>query len=129
MSFFGRLWRGDTSFPATFWVGGVLGTLVFGLAKTFLFTWAALQAVIEAGASPQEIMGMPDPFLQAVLAGQLTAVIFAIVELLYFVLMTSAIWRSGDKFDGAKVWPILAKIVLAVGWISYIYNYYGALTV
>ena len=72
---------------------------------------------------------MPDPFLQAVLAGQLTAVIFAIVELLYFVLMTSAIWRSGDKFDGAKVWPILAKIVLAVGWISYIYNYYGALTV
>jgi len=81
----GRLWRGEVSLPATFWGWGFLLNLGFMIALVVV--------ALEAAA--------------------LYTVLYA-VYLTYYAFMVVAIWRSSERFAGARVWASLARIAAMI---------------
>ena len=88
-NFFVRFWNGDLSLPMSYWGVGVGIGLVFGLLIG-IFTGAT-------GMSEDAMWGFLIPFQ-----------IYTVV----------GIWRSADKYKGAKFWAILAKVAVVFGIVS-----------
>jgi len=83
-----RLWNGDLSLPAAFWLGSVavLVVVVFVL-PLFLFS----QGI--AGAS----------------ALAFTSFAVAILGCAYQALATVGVWRSAGRYSGPRLWGLLAR--------------------
>ena len=92
-NFFVRFWNGDLSLPMSYWGVGVGIGLVFGLLIG-VFTGAT-------GMSEDAMWGFLIPFQ-----------IYTVV----------GIWRSADKYKGAKFWAILAKVAVAFGIVSNLFS-------
>ena len=92
-NFFVRFWNGDLSLPMSYWGVGVGIGLVFGLLIG-IFTGAT-------GMSEDAMWGFLIPFQ-----------IYTVV----------GIWRSADKYKGAKFWAILAKIAVVFGIMSNLFS-------
>ena len=92
-NFFVRFWNGDLSLPMSYWGVGVGIGLVFGLLIG-VFTGAA-------GMSEDAMWGFLIPFQ-----------IYTVV----------GIWRSADKYKGAKFWAILAKVAVVFGIVSNLFS-------
>ena len=88
-NFFIKFWNGDLSLPMSYWGVGIGIGIVF-----------ALSVGIFIG-----LLGMSDDAMWG----------FIIPFQIYTVVGT---WRSADKYKGKKIWPILAKISIALGVIS-----------
>jgi len=86
-SFFTKLTNGDFGLPKTYWLFGVLGGLLFIIP-------VALAAAAES-------------------LGALVAVLLASV--IYSLIVAVGIWRASDKYQGPKVWAVLAKIAVIIG--------------
>jgi len=52
--------------------------------------------------------------------GSIYFYVFAILIIIYAPFIFIAIWRSANKYNGAKTWAILAKISVILSWIRYI---------
>ena len=91
-NFFVRFWNGDLSLPMSYWGVGIGIGLVFGLLIG-IFTGAT-------GMSEDAMWGFFIPFQ-----------IYTVV----------GIWRSADKYKGAKFWAILAKVAVVFGIVSYLF--------
>ncbi len=86
-SFFKKLTNGDFGLPKTYWLFGVLGGLLFII-----------------------------PFALAAAAESLGALIFVLLaSVIYSLIVAVGIWRASDKYQGAKVWAVLAKIAVIIG--------------
>jgi len=92
-NFFVRFWNGDLSLPMSYWGVGVGIGLVFGLLIG-VFTGAT-------GMSEDAMWGFLIPFQ-----------IYTVV----------GIWRSADKYKGAKFWAILAKVAVVFGIVSNLFS-------
>ena len=92
-NFFVRFWNGDLSLPMSYWGVGVGIGLVFGLLIG-VFTGAI-------GMSEDAMWGFLIPFQ-----------IYTVV----------GIWRSADKYKGAKFWAILAKVAVVFGIVSNLFS-------
>ena len=92
-NFFVRFWNGDLSLPMSYWGVGVGIGLVFGLLIG-VFTGAT-------GMSEDAMWGFLIPFQ-----------IYTVV----------GIWRSADKYKGAKFWAILAKVAVVFGIASNLFS-------
>ena len=92
-NFFVRFWNGDLSLPMSYWGVGVGIGLVFGLLIG-VFTGAT-------GMSEDAMWGFLIPFQ-----------IYTVV----------GIWRSADKYKGAKFWAILAKVAVVFGILSNLFS-------
>ena len=92
-NFFVRFWNGDLSLPMSYWGVGVGIGLVFGLLIG-VFTGAT-------GMSEDAMWGFLIPFQ-----------IYTVV----------GIWRSADKYKGAKFWAILAKVAVIFGIVSNLFS-------
>jgi hypothetical protein len=92
-NFFVRFWNGDLSLPMSYWGVGVGIGLVFGLLIG-IFTGAT-------GMSEDAMWGFLIPFQ-----------IYTVV----------GIWRSADKYKGAKFWAILAKVAVVFGIVSNLFS-------
>ena len=92
-NFFVRFWNGDLSLPMSYWGVGVGIGLVFGLLIG-VFTGAT-------GMSEDAMWGFLIPFQ-----------IYTVV----------GIWRSADKYKGAKFWSILAKVAVIFGIVSNLFS-------
>ena len=92
-NFFVRFWNGDLSLPMSYWGVGVGIALVFGLLIG-VFTGAT-------GMSEDAMWGFLIPFQ-----------IYTVV----------GIWRSADKYKGAKFWAILAKVAVVFGIVSNLFS-------
>ena len=92
-NFFVRFWNGDLSLPMSYWGVGVCIGLVFGLLIG-VFTGAT-------GMSEDAMWGFLIPFQ-----------IYTVV----------GIWRSADKYKGAKFWAILAKVAVVFGIVSNLFS-------
>ena len=92
-NFFVRFWNGDLSLPMSYWGVGVGIGLVFGLLIG-VFTGAK-------GMSEDAMWGFLIPFQ-----------IYTVV----------GIWRSADKYKGAKFWAILAKVAVVFGIVSNLFS-------
>ena len=92
-NFFVRFWNGDLSLPMSYWGVGIGLGLVFGLLIG-VFTGAT-------GMSEDAMWGFLIPFQ-----------IYTVV----------GIWRSADKYKGAKFWAILAKVAVVFGIVSNLFS-------
>ena len=88
-NFFVKFWNGDLSLPISYWLVGVVFSLVVGFVIGFI--------VIAAGLHEDAMFGFLIP---------------------WYVYTTVGIWRSSDKYKGPKFWAILAKIAVVLGVLS-----------
>jgi hypothetical protein len=52
--------------------------------------------------------------------------VVTIVYLAYYVFMIAAIWRSSEKYRGAKIWGALARISVILGGIRTLLAFFGS---
>jgi hypothetical protein len=97
-SYFARHWRGDFSLPKSYWVNGAL---IFGLGCNFAVMLAVLATVAAFKGTPAVSVIV----LLGEIALNVAAYIWAIV----------GIWRSAVKYQGPRVWSILARIGISFG--------------
>ena len=88
-NFFVRFWNGELSLPMSYW--GV------GVGIGILFGFIIVAFVSDAGLSDDAMWGFIIPFQ-----------IYTVV----------GIWRSANKYKGAKFWAILAKVAVVFGVVS-----------
>ena len=94
MSFVTKLWRGDLPLYITFWVFGmIVGTIVSVPVTNF-----AINA--------------PDTSTAA-------KTVWTVIAMLYTGFMCVALWRSANKYQGAPVWAIAARIYAAILFMSF----------
>jgi len=100
LPYVGRHWRGEISLPKSYWINGVL---VFGLGCNFLLLLAAtLTAALFLRAGNPALAAF---VIVVELALNISAYIWALV----------GIWRSAKKFQGPRIWSILARVATALG--------------
>lgn len=87
-----KLWRGDYPLWLTFWVFGVGGIALL----------QGLFYLIQYFYSSASVLGLSFFYI-------MTA-----VNLLYSVFLLIVIWRSSAKYKGSRLWPTMAKIVIAL---------------
>ncbi len=92
-NFFVKFWNGDISLAMSYW--GV------GLGLGILFGFSVGIITITLGMSEDAMWGFIIPFQ-----------IFTVV----------GIWRSSDKYNGKKIWAVLAKISVIIGIISNLFS-------
>ena len=106
----GSVWRGETSLAVTFWGYFVAGTILIQIV--FAAIGAAVIYGMYSGVDDLEsVKGMVALFVVASL--------YFLVLLPYLVFSTIAVWRSAGAFEGALVWPVLAR-VFAAGFLVFI---------
>jgi hypothetical protein len=94
-SFFAKAWRGGYPLWLSYWVIGVGGNMSFV---------ALLAAIWLATAAP-----LPPPPVMAVVW-----IVFG-VSVAWHGFVTGAIWRAGDRYEGPRIWPWLARFGCALG--------------
>ncbi len=92
MDKFKNMMAGNERLVITYWVWGVIGTLVISYGLGFLFLTLGLS-----------------PFIAPV------------ITLAYWIPVAIGIWKSSDNYKGNKVWAILAKVAVVLGAISQLY--------
>ena len=93
VNFFIRFWYGELSLPMSYWGVGLGIGIVFG------FSVGIFIGIL--GMSEDAMWGFFIPFQ-----------IYTVV----------GIWRSADKYKGAKFWAILAKVAVVFGILSNLFS-------
>jgi len=93
-----RLWRGDVGLAISYWVFGVLGGFLWGIA----FEMLDVQN------------GSVGTFL--LLAGMCG----------YYAVVYVGIWRAAEKYTGKKIWAVLAKCAVVLGGLLFFRSFYLA---
>lgn len=88
-SFLSNLIKGEIALWKTYWLFGVVGNIV----ATFL---------INVFAYFSETLFF----------------LILVLMIIYKIIVFIAIWNSASKYTGVKVWAILAKIMVVLGFIS-----------
>ena len=93
--FWAKLINGDYGLAKTYWLCGVLVGIVVNIIHSLVLTNVA----------------------------DSTAVIFGIPLALsaYSVVWVIGVWRASKRYEGSKLWPILAKIAAIFGLISSVF--------
>ncbi len=76
----------------------------FGLAKTYWLYGLVISVAINMALKVVTSLGV------------LAVAILAVT--LYQVIVLLGIWRAASRYQGWKVWAILAKIATVLGWLS-----------
>lgn len=88
----GTFWRGELSLPVTFWLFGVVGFALLGIASSFV-----VERLL-ASASTQVLRA--------------AAVAVTITGLSYLIAVLVGVWRSASRYTGPRAWPVLARIAV-----------------
>ena len=97
-----KLWRGEYGLAKTWWLFGVLGTLLLNMISGPL-------NVVVSGVSMSGILGI-------VLT--LAALLVAVIGVCYGVVVTVGIVRSAQAYRGNRIWSRLAVGFTAIAWIG-----------
>ena len=97
-----KLWRGQYGLAKTWWLFGVLGTLLLNLISAPLF------AIFSASAFGG-ILGIALAF---------AVVMITVIGVCYGVVVSVAIVRSAMAFSGSPIWSWLTVALMAFGWIG-----------
>jgi hypothetical protein len=87
-----RLWRGEVSLVETYWVWGVAVNVL--LTLVLMLTGTAVPVIA------------------------LLALIFAAS---YLPFIAVAIWRSADRYQGPAIWPVLARTVVIIRIVRFLW--------
>lgn len=92
-AFIAAAWQGQFGLPRTYWVGGVVGGLV----------WTGVFAFLAANAESNLNFAW------------LTILLFP-VWLAYTIMVLIGIWRAATNYTGPRFWAGWAKLVVVLGW-------------
>jgi len=101
IEFVRKHWRGEYSLPRSYWLHGAIFRVLIALGGAFLT--AALKDA-EATGSPY------------VLPLAITAIVYGLCWLVYFIWLTGGTWRSATQRGG--FWARTAKVALVLGWFG-----------
>lgn len=79
-----NIWRGDAGLAVTYWGYGVLGSVLLGIPLAF------------------------------VTPGSIPAIIVLLFIVLYLVWLHFSIWRAASKYNGPKIWSVLARVAVTL---------------
>ena len=102
------LWKGEIRLVITYWIYGVVGGVVFNV----LFALFESTGVYES-----------DEFGVLGVVGLLLLVSWIVYSVLVFV----GIWRSANNYQGPGHWAALAKIMVVVGAVSVVVEFFGGI--
>ena len=94
------LWRGDLPLGKTYWLFGFVPGLLFRV----VFAYIEYQSAV-----------FVDDSLGGIFTLSLVFFFYA-----YFVLISVSIWRSANKYQGLRRYPILAKFSVIMGLFAII---------
>lgn len=102
MSLLKELWRGDVPLVKTYWIYGVGVSLLLNVA---LLALTSMLSSVPAVSLPLFVLG--------------------ILSILYTLFIAVGIWRSASKYQGNKVWAVLAKIMVVFSILRTVLNVVG----
>lgn len=104
-SFVARHWRGDISLPKSYWLNGVL---LFGLGINAILAIVFLIAV--------------NLLLHNLGAAWGIGIVYIALNCGAWVWAVVGVWRSASKYQGPRVWSVLAKIAIVLGVVVTVGN-------
>ena len=107
MEYIKHFWNGNGSLPFTYWIIYVIGN---GLLT-------ALDRGLDAALVYDSMSGVQTLFV----------LVFVVFGFIYFPYTAVCVWRSSNKFGGAAVWAILAKVSVVIGILRTIAGVLGTL--
>lgn len=93
MDKFKEMMAGKERLVITYWLWGVVGTMVVSFVLGFI-----------AG-----LLGLP-------------MVLVMVLVLAYWAPVAMGIWKSSDAYKGNQIWAILAKVAVVLGALSWIWQ-------
>lgn len=111
MKIVAKLYKGKYSLSKSYWLfGNVVPLILFTLIliSIFVFSNDPLNKLRSLNFRPETTFSL------------ITTVILSLVTLVYIIISTIGVWRSASKYQGKKIWPILAKITIVIAFISYL---------
>lgn len=94
-----ELWRGNVPLVRTFWVFGFGANLVFTLAFLYLDF---------------------QPDLSTTIMGAIVSLLLVLFYVVYGPFILISVWKSANKYQGLRRYPIAAKYMVIVGWGRYL---------
>ena len=91
MDYIKHIWNGNGSLPFTYWVIYIIGAFILNVLDIAL-----------------DNSGVYDSDLSV-------ALVFVVFAFGYFIYAVVSVWRSSNKYEGAKVWAVLAKLSVILG--------------
>ena len=92
-NFVTNLYRGNYSLATTFWLFGLLGSIIVTIAAILVISSGIFYIIHEALAPLDWIMYFGARILHPA----------------YLIALTFGLWRSANKYDGPSIWVLLAK--------------------
>ena len=96
------LWRGQYGLAKTWWLVGLVGTMLLNLVS------GPLNAAV-AATPPDGIGGI---------ALRLAALLVGAFGIIYGVIVTVAIVRAATAYSGRRLWPRLTITATAAAWLG-----------
>ena len=94
MNKFKSMMAGKERLVITYWIWGVLGTIV----------------VSSVLGVPAGLFGLPVTLVYILVLG-------------YWVPVAMGIWRSSSAYKGNQIWAILAKVAIGLGVLNWLYTF------
>jgi hypothetical protein len=115
MSFISRLYKGEYSLAKSYWLFGnvipaILFMIIFGLI--FLTSNDPLGKLVNQDFVPESLMV------------SIVVLILSLITLVYIFISVIGIWRSAQKYNGKKIWSLLAKITIIIGGLLNIKSFF-----
>ena len=92
-NFVTNLYRGNYSLATTFWLFGLLGSIIVAIATILVISNSIFDKIHEALAPLDLIMYFGARILHPA----------------YLIALTFGLWRSANKYEGPSIWVFLAK--------------------
>lgn len=103
-----RMFRGELSLPVSYWVFGVLGSFIWNFI--FHFMLGLFEEEHQLAVYFIESYGM---------IGYKVLFSFIFIScLFYFAAVYVGQWRCAERYKGGKIWPVLVKITICLGWMA-----------
>lgn len=99
MDVIARVWRGEEGLARTYWGWSFLGGILWGVAINLL--------------PPGNPLGIP----------------VLLAFLVYIVIVSVGIWRAATKYQGPRVWAVLAKVAVAALPIMFVVGTLAAILI
>ena len=91
------LWRGEMPLIVTYWLYGVLGSVLLNVPLI-----VAEEYSVDSPAGTLAVFG------------------YSLIVLAYSVFVAVAIWRAATRHEGSRLWAGLAKVVVILGLARFV---------
>lgn len=105
MEFWKALWRGEVALVRTYWIYGVLASIILFSIPSLILDELAIWESDDT----------------TVLVGLL--IYSLVIAPAYIIFISVAVWRSANNYIGSYWWAGLAKVVVVLGILSFVVEF------